>query len=135
MGKYTNLQSDIFTVFNSNDWKAELINTFPENFVPSTTGDDYIRVSVIPAGNGVNRLSLTGILIADIFVAGGAGPKRASAIADKLDAYLEGKTLATIGNNTTAFLFSSLKPVGQDEDNPSLYRFSYSIPFNFFGAM
>lgn len=134
MGKYANLQDDVFSLFDSDTWKAESITTYPSNFIKIDPGNEFIRVSIIPNGEGINLKSVSGVIIADIFTPAGAGPKRASLIADTLDTYLQGKSLSTISGNVTQFQKSAIAPVGRDPDNESLFRFNYSIPFNFFGV-
>jgi hypothetical protein len=134
MGKFSNLQSDIFSIFNSNAWKAENIKTFPANFVTVNTGNEFIRVSIISSGAGLNLNSVSGVLIVDIFTSAGNGPKPTSLIADKLDQYLVGKVLSTSSQGTTQFMNSNMKVVGLDRDNPTLYRSVYQIPFNYFGV-
>lgn len=132
-GKYERLTKDIFSIFDAPLWKAEGIKTFPANFVTVNPGNEYIRVSIIPSGRGINQKSVSGIMIIDIFISAGTGPLRAGLIADKLDEYLIGKTIST-GSNATQLLISSLNFSGVDSDNPSLYRASYTIPFNYFGV-
>jgi hypothetical protein len=133
VGKYASLFTDVFSIFNAALWKAESIKTFPANFITVDPGNEYIRVSIIPSGRGINQKSASGLLLIDIFISAGDGPSRAGFIADKLDAYLVGKSIAT-GSNSTQMLTSSLSFVGVDSDNPSLYRANYSIPFNYFGV-
>lgn len=135
MGKYLNLQSDAFTIFDSSTWKAENIKTFPANFVPINPGNEFIRVSLIPSGSGINIRSVSGVFIIDIFTPAGNGPKRTSQIADKLDQYLVGKSVSTSSGNVTQLQNSSLQLNGVDKDNSSLYRSTYTIPFNYFGVM
>ncbi len=135
MGKYSDNQSDIFSVFDATAWKAESIPTFPADY----SGDDIpdgerIRVSIIASGPGVNKTSVSGTLIIDIFTSAGAGPARQNFIADRLDAYLENRTIQTKSGGNTQLRSSALQPLGQDRDNPSLSRASYEIPFNFFGV-
>jgi hypothetical protein len=134
--KYSSLYKDIYAFFELAGWKAELIKTFPDNFVGSAVGDEYIRVTIIPSQlTGDNRLgSVSGQVIIDIFISAGAGPTRAAIIADKLDKYLAGQSNNSTANGNTQFGISSLSPLGNDRDNPSLYRFHYSIPFNYFGV-
>lgn len=134
MGKYQNLESDLFSIFNTDAWKAEDIKTYPSNFIAVNTGSEFIRVSAIPGGQGLNLSSVSGILVVDIFISAGNGPKRISLIADKLDDYLVGKTFSTGSAGTTQLKNSSLSLNGVDKDNPSLYRATYSIPFNHFGV-
>lgn len=128
MGKYANLQTDVFSVFDSTAWKAENIKTFPSNFIAVAAGTEFLRVSVIAGGPGINPKSTSGILIVDIFIPAGTGPNRASLIADKLDLYLSGKSKVSAGK-ATQFMTSSFVPGAIDKDNPSLYRSKYQIPF------
>jgi hypothetical protein len=132
MGKYLEVQEDTFSLFNSPAWKAEGIKTFPTNFVAVNAGNEFIRVSIVSSGQGINIFSVSGIVIIDIFTAAGNGPKRASFIADRLDLYLVGKSLTTHSGATTQFASSSLSDRGPDKDNPALYRTAYTIPFNYF---
>ena len=47
MGKYEILEKDVYSVFSSNEWKAENIKTFPTNFVVmNTTNDEFIMNGV-----------------------------------------------------------------------------------------
>ena len=134
MGKYENLEKDVFSIFGSTLWKNENIKTFPVNFIELTPGTEFVRVSVIPSGNGINLTSISGVLIIDIFTSAGNGPRRTSLIADKLDSYLVGKSISTQSGNATQLQNSSLAILGLDKDNPALFRASYSIPFNYFGV-
>jgi hypothetical protein len=135
MGKYERIQSDVFSVFNQNTWKAEAIKTYPVNYISVTQDTEFIRVSVIPSGQGINLISSSGLVLIDIFISAGNGPRRASLIADKLDQYLVGKSLVTENNANTQFGQSSLVTRGLDRDNPTLYASTYSIPFNYFGVL
>ena len=134
MGKYENLEKDVFSIFGSTLWKSENIKTFPVNFIELTPGTEFVRVSVIPSGNGINLTSISGVLIIDIFTSAGNGPRKTSLIADKLDSYLVGKSVSTITGNSTQLNKSSLSYVGLDTVNSALYRATYSIPFNYFGV-
>lgn len=136
MGKYSNLNSDIYSVFSTDIWKAEKIVTRPSNFVGLDKPSEFIRVSVIPSGTGLNRKSVSGVLIIDIFTQAGGGPKRSAIIADKLDSYLSGKSLSTTAGTTVQFPESSAMDLkGNDKDNPALYRVAYTIPFNYFEVL
>jgi hypothetical protein len=134
MGKYADLEKDIFSVFATVLWKAEKIKTYPANVQAISTGESFIRVSIIPSGSGINLKSISGVVIIDIFISAGSGPNSASLIADKLDTYLVGKSLSTQTGRVTQFQNSSLAPIGTDPDNPTLYRSSYTIQFSYFGA-
>lgn len=135
MGKYLSLETDIFSIFGNALWVAENIKTYPANFLAISPGNKFIRVSIIPSGTGLNLVSSSGVLIIDIFTPAGNGPRESSLIADKLDQYLAGKTIATVGNNSTQFRGSSLNHLGNDKDNPALFRSVYTIPFNYFGVL
>jgi hypothetical protein len=133
MGKFVNLENDIFSVFATPAWEAEDIKTFPTNYIAVGSGKEFIRVSVIPSGYGINRTSTKGILMIDIFISAGGGTRRAFEIADALDSYLVNKTIKHLTDNAQTQLgFSSISPNGIDKDNPSLYRVTYSITFNYF---
>lgn len=133
MGKYSALDADVFSVFDLDTWKSVNIKTIPSNFVKVGTEIEFIRVNIIPQGKGVNPKSTSGILSIDIFIAAGNGPKRASFIADKLDDFLVGKSIAT-GTGTTQCLTSSMTHRGTDKDNPKLHRSIYQIPFTYSGV-
>jgi hypothetical protein len=134
MGKYTDLEKDVYSVFSSNEWKAEEIKTFPTNFVVmNTTNDEFIRVSVIPSGKPINRYSLAGILIIEIFIAAGSGTRRAMIIADTLDSYLVDQSKKTSAG-VTQFGISSLAHNGPDKALPVIHKSTYTINFNFYGS-
>lgn len=133
MGKFTNLEQDVFSVFNSNAWKAEGITTVPINFQASAIAGEFIRVAILPSSVGLNLRSTSGVCLIDIFIPAGAGPRRASTIADKLDEYLCGKSLNT-GSGVTQFSKSALSHKGIDRDNLTLYHSSYTVLFNHFGV-
>jgi len=135
MGKYTTLETDVFSVFSSTLWKSEKISTYPNNFVVNNNSSEFIRVTIIPSGNGLNIASTSGMLIIDIFTFAGEGTKKPSLIADKLDQYLVGKSLNTSPKSTTQFQGSSLSFGDIDKDNSSLFRSTYTIPFNFYGVL
>lgn len=134
MGRYANIEQDVYSIFASTSWVATLIKTFPSNFVPKEPGSEFVRVSVIPSGAALNRISASGILIIDIFIPAGSGSKRAALIADTLDNFLVNKTIAT-GAGSTQFGVSSLAHKGADKANPTLHVSSYTIPFNLFGVL
>jgi hypothetical protein len=134
MGKYSSLEKDVFSVFNSTSWKSEKLKTYPSNFIPVDPGNEFIKVTILPSGLGLNLKSVSGMVLVDIFISVGGGPKKASLIADLLDSYLVGKHIITSENNTTQFFISSMQPLGNDKDNPTLYVYRYSIPFNYYGV-
>jgi len=132
MGKYKNLQTDVFSIFGSDTWKAENIKTFPSNFNPSHQGNEFLRVTILSGKPGINIHSVSGIFVIDIFTTAGVGPDRSITIADKLDQYLVGKTIQSFSGAITQFSNSTFETRGLDSDNPSLYRSIYTIPFSYF---
>jgi hypothetical protein len=91
MGKYTALQSDVYSVFAKPAWLTEGIKTIPENYLATALGNEYLRVNLVTSSNlGYANLtgSLSGQIIVDIFVKAGDGLNRTAVIADKLDTYL-----------------------------------------------
>lgn len=135
MGKYLDLEQNIFSVFSSEAWKSEGIKTFPTNYIAVNAGNEFIKVNILPGDFGINIASLSGVVIIDIFTPVGKGPRRISVIADLLDTYLVGKSFSINAISTNVqFLGSSLSYTGVDYDNPSLYKAEYTITFNYFGV-
>lgn len=134
MDKYSSIYKDVYSVFATTEWTNEGIKTFPSNFVGKVENNTYIRVDVVFGGKGVNWRSVSGLVMIDIFVPAGYGTKAIAQIADKLDKYLAGQTYKNTSNGQTMFGSSNMSVLGNDKDNPSLYRASYSIPFNYFGV-
>lgn len=133
MGKYLDLEKDIFSVIqqivDANGYKV-----YPSNFVATNPGNKFLRFAVIPAGKGINLKSVSGLLIIDIFTPVGDGPRDTSLIADALDSKLVGKSIKTGSIGTTQLGDSTLDAGRTDKDSPSLFRATYSIPFNFYGV-
>jgi len=135
MGKFTNLEQDIYSVFSSPSWIAENIKTYPSNFIAVNAGNEFLKVTIIASGSSVNLISVSGVLLIDIFTAAGSSSRRAVMIADILGSYFEGKTKSTASQVVTQFGSGSLTHIGLDSSNPSLFRSTYTIPFNYFGVM
>lgn len=134
MGKYTSLEKDIFDLINTNLNNVGTLRIYPSNFADVTPEQQFVKVTIVPSGNGLNLKSVSGLLIADIYVPSGSGPRGTSILADGLDSQLVGKTLKTTTGGTTQFGNSTMTPVGIDKANPTLFRSTYTIPFNFFGV-
>jgi len=134
MGKYADVQNDIFSVFDAAGWATESIKTYPQNHIPINPGTEFIRVSIVPSSFLSTLDSLSGQLIIDIFTSAGNGPLRPFEIADILDQYLTGQYLETSGNGATQFLNSTVGAGQLDIDDPSLYRSIYTISFNYTGV-
>ena len=135
MAQFMNIQNNVFSIFASAEWVAESIKTLPNNFVNINPDDEFIRVSIIPSGYSSNINAKTGVLNIEIYTKVGTGPKRPSTIADKLDSYLSGKQIIVSPGITAQFFGSSMMPNGKDKDNPTLYKYTYTIPFNYFEVM
>lgn len=133
MNKYSAYLNDIFSIFATTAWKNENIKTYPDNYIQVNAGQEFVRVHSLLSGTDQNNI-MSGILIAEIFIPAGSGPSRAYSIADKLDNYLAGKTIATALNGNTQLFSSSLATLGADPINKGLHRYKYTIPFNYFGV-
>jgi hypothetical protein len=134
MGKFVDIQDDVFSVFSAAAWLAESIKTYPQNHIAVNPGNEFLRVSVVPSSYLSTLYSLSGQLKIEIYTPAGLGPKRPFEIADLLDQYLSGKYLNTSGNGATQFLNSTMDEGRIDEDNSSLYRSTYTISFNYTGV-
>jgi hypothetical protein len=134
MGKYTNAEEDVFSIFASDSWTSENIKTFPNNYIAVGSGDEFIRVTIIGSGKGINRVSISGVFMVEIFIPAGVGVRRANEIADKLDEYLVNKSVSTVLGNVSQFGTSSMVHNGIDKDSPLLHKSTYTLTFNFFGS-
>ena len=135
MGKFTELETDIYSIFGSGLWQNENIKTVPANFIVPDPGTEYIRINVVPSGTGINRNSVSGILLIDIFTSAGEGTRASTLIADKLDDFLQEETISTVAGKNTQFKFSTLTFDGLDPVSKNLHKSSYTIPFNYFGVL
>jgi hypothetical protein len=133
MGKYTASTSDIFSLFESSAWLSTNIKTIPSDFIPKGIGDEFIRVNTL-FDQGINNKSCSGLMIVDIFVPSGKGPKRTLEIADLLDEYFSCKTVSTVTDKVTQFFHSSLANGRPDTANPTLWRTTYNLTFKYYGA-
>jgi hypothetical protein len=133
MGKYEQLQRDVFSVFAQPSWVSQNIKTFPSD-VLVTNSSEYVRVSVLPQDAAINSRSAAGLAMIEIFTAANQGPMRASVIADKLDEFLLGKSISVGGTVTQFNNKSSLSPKGPDKTDTSLVKSLFSITFNHFGV-
>jgi hypothetical protein len=134
MGKYENLLKTVLAIFGTSAWIAESIKTYPQNFIGVSLGNEYIRVHVLPSGRGLDLKSASGQVIIDVFTPAGDGPVRAALIADRLDAYLLGKSFAASTATVQFDKTSSFSPVGLDKGNAALFKSIFTIPFNLFGV-
>lgn len=133
MAKFHDAHHSIMAIFGSPKWTAEQIKTIPSNFIGGDLGAEYIRVSVITGGQGINIGSVSGQLVIDIFVPVGEAVLRAVTIADKLDQVLVGKLIQQ-GNASVQIMGSTLSPSGIDAANRALYKYRYVTSFNYYGV-
>lgn len=134
MSKYSLIESQVYGIFGTDEWKGEKVKTFPTNFAAHDAGDEYIRVSVLPQGKGINIYSVSGVIIIEIFSPAGVGPAKATLIADKLDRYLCGKAFSPVSGSQLQIGETSLQYLGNDSVNPTLHRAKYTAYFNYFGV-
>jgi hypothetical protein len=134
MGKYSKALLDIYSIFNQPAWKALNIETNPRGVISSASQNEFIRISIVPSDKGLNKMSVSGVLIIDIFIAAGRGQQRQFFIADSLENFLSGKSIATDSETRTQFFDSAMSNFKPDSANSSLMRASYTIPFKHFGV-
>jgi hypothetical protein len=134
MGKYTDMESLVSSVFASAEWLAETIVTHPSNFEGDVVSNEYIRMKILSVSGEAffGKLdNIHGQVIIDIFTPAGEGPKRSSEIADTLDKYLVGRVL-TSSNGCLQLGMSYLVGYGADKANEMLYRAIYTLNFTYF---
>ena len=130
MPKYENLHSDIEGLFATANWTSNGIATYPSNFKVPSNETEFVKIEILPLriNNSYNRFGVEGLTIIQIYVKADQGTKRLMEIADLLDSLLQNKTLA----NGTKIESSSINIMGQDKDNPNLFRGDYTVNFKFF---
>lgn len=133
MAKFQDATLAIMKIFGSPTWISENIKTIPSNIIGSNLGNEYLRINVITGGVGVNVESTAGQVIVDIFVPNGEGVQRGTALGDTLDKYLSCKTI-TQSNGSLQTGKTSLIPIGIDSANKALYRYRYTVSFNYYGV-
>ena len=135
MDKYTSIQEAIYSILSSQEFKDEGIKTYPQNFQGKIDSKEYIKIFIL-IGKTLptysNVYTGAGQIIIDIFTPAGEGPTRAFQIADLLDGYFAGKSFGSTNGIQTGP--STLVQLGVYEENPSLYKCSYTINFSYFGG-
>ena len=76
MSRFEGAANGVYSVFASVEWLAENIAVFPTDYTNKDDLKEFLRVSVVPSGSGVNRKSISGVVLIDIFYEYGIGPKR-----------------------------------------------------------
>jgi len=132
MSKYVTTETDIFSVFALETWTDEDIPTHPANYTANDHDTEFIRISIIPGSSGINSNSVEGILMIDIFTSAGYGDRRSLVIADILDQFLVKKTFSSSGRTTQ--IFESTLVSSNDNEDETLNRKIYTIPFKHFGV-
>jgi len=129
MDKYEEVELKVFGVFDSQEWKAKQIKSFPLGFDGEKGKPPYLRISILYSGGEVGIHSTSGMLMIEIFTAWGDGPTTATQIAGKLNSLFEKKSFGNL-----QFTLSTLTPYSRDKDNSNLGRAIYSLPFTRFGV-
>jgi hypothetical protein len=128
MGRYQRLQDSIFAIFASPEWAATGYTIYPQDFVNVNKDiTQFLRLSILASNKGINRNSISGVCIIEIFVPFGQGPSLATMIGDTLDTFLTGE------NSKVQFGTSTMVTRGQDTGNPQLTKYEYTIPVNLYG--
>jgi len=130
MTKYVSAQSDIEGVFATPAWTANSVSTYPVNFKVPASVSEFVKVEFLPlnTNSDYSRFGISGLAIVQIYVSANIGTRRLMEIADLLDSILQNKTL----ENGTQTQSSSLQILGQDKDNPNLFRGDYQVNFTFY---
>lgn len=131
---YSDLVTDIYSIFATESWLAQNIDVYPDNYQGSIRNkNEYCRLKLLPSeskrhqhGGGKN---LSGLIALKIFVKAGEANKRLAEISSTLDTFLENKKLSKKTELGTSYL--SIE--GLDAQNQSLYSASYFINFNLYG--
>lgn len=134
MSKYAKIESAVYSFFSSGAWVASGIQAFPRGFFVESPPEEFVRINVIPSReSSVNELSVSGLLMLEIFTPADLGPRRATEIADLLDSLISHKSVPD-GSLLTQFGFSTLIPGGIDSATNRLTKNTLSVPFNHFGV-
>lgn len=135
---FNKIRQDVYSVFGSTMWQntdcgCGFVQAYPENYIGDKTEVPYIVFSIVPGKASTlsyrNRKEINGLLIASIFVSAKRGDYDAYRVAEKLDSFFQGVTLA----NKTTFTNSYVVPRGLDQDDPQIYRVDYYINFTNYG--
>ncbi|RLA14114.1 MAG: hypothetical protein DRQ60_06985 [Gammaproteobacteria bacterium] len=120
MSKYTAMETNIFSIFDSSEWKSNNIATYPANYTSRSNVTEFIRISIIPSGESLNINSLSGIILIDIFTKKGYGLRTTWEISDQLDLFLVGKKI-----NETQLFKSNVRLSTDDDYNRAIYQISF----------
>ena len=130
MSKYANVVSDIEGLFATATWTNNSISAYPSNYEIPSTDNEFVKIEVLPlnTNSGYSRAGIQGLVIIQVYVTANKGIRRLMEIADLLDSLIQNKTLS----NGTKLESSSMSVLGQDKDNPDLFRGDYTVNFKFY---
>jgi hypothetical protein len=131
MASYSDIISDLDTIFASSSWTGHNIATYPVNVAPTAVkASEYIVIELLPTKpideEYGNSNQVAGLIIMQIYVPVNTGPRRVYEISDLLDEVLQKKQIgASLQTGSSA---CDVK--GNDPDNPSLFRADYNLRFS-----
>lgn len=127
MSKYTDVVSDIESLFGNSEWTTNNISAFPANYRVPANQSEFVKIEVLPlrSNSDFGRFGIEGIVYIQTYVQANNGIRRLMEIADLLDNLLQNKTLT----NGTQTRESSLNVLGLDKDSPELFRGDFSVEF------
>lgn len=130
---HSKIIGDVYGLLATPEWAATAIKAYPRNYQGQITARPYALVTVLPSKKKQSTSAvgarIDGLIILSVFVDTTKGDAQLFAIGDTLSTIFEKRTLA---NGTTTDM-GSMKPIGIDPDNSSLYRGDYSVPFTLHG--
>lgn len=134
MSKFIGVQRDIFSIFASVGWNALGIKTVPREFTNielENEGNRVIRVSILPNQKGVNKLSISGMMLVEIMTLLTDGPTPIVETADALSDFFDNKSIETYTGVCTQFFSGTLGVSQKDSLNPRIGNTLYSINFQY----
>lgn len=130
MSKFVNVLSDIDSVFASAGWTALNIEAYPSNYPVLDSSTEFVKIEVLPLSPniGYQRFGIQGLFIIQIYTSTNSSTKRLMEISDSLSTLLDNKTLPNGTKTETGFL----QVLGQDSDNPNLFRGDFTVNYTYY---
>jgi hypothetical protein len=129
---YEEIVSSIYSLVGASTFSLEMV---PRDFygVINPKNDEFFAIQILTPSADLlyNAKVITGYVYIDIFTKIGEGDVKAAKLLDELDSVFQGKTLP----NGLQFFQSQSQNLGRDQDNPSLKRIEYQIPFKLYGEL
>ena len=127
MSTISNILTAVEGLFASSAWTSNNIKAFPANYQGEIDADEWIRVSVLPFSSELayQDVIANGQIVCQIFVAAGAGMKRAYQIADLLKTLLDQEVISGYLQTTNSFITN----IGIDPKDAGLYNVDYTVNF------